>query len=1165
MKGKLKKFIVIALMAACVIVCLSLGVANMKVSWADAEKTAIAASSETGTGKMGYVITDQNGEILETFDENGNVTGEDAENSIMTLDSYYDYSKDGVTWTWETVDGVRTWTSCSGYGSNLVVPSYDPEESSLNDYVSNPVVAVGEKFLKDDTKIKTVTFSEGDTRIIGEYAFSDCSNLESVDTGNSVTTIGSHAFGDCSKLKSVTIGKNVTSIGTYAFHDCEILTEIYYNAVIVEDLSGTYFWVFSEAGQSGSGITVTFGPNVTHIPSGLFDVVARSDYSYAKPKIKTIIFEDNSKLKSIAGFSFGTCCDTVDVYITDIAAWCETDFMYSSVSNTTSVGSPFNCSNLYLNNKLVEDLVIPSGVTSINSYAFRSCYSIKHVEIPNSVTSIGDGAFYSCKSLESVEIPSGVTEINYRTFYKCTGLTSVTIPDSVTTIGGSSFMYCTSLTSVTIPDSVTTIGNAAFSCCELLATLTLPKELTYIGSNAFDGCACLKSLTIPEKVTYIGDYAFGDCTSLTKINFNAVAVQNKSSGSQVFYKAGQSGSGITLTIGKSVTKIPAYLFCAKETTQSSYAINITTVKFEDGSKCESIGKYAFAYNCQYLTSITIPYSVTEIGKYAFYYTKKLSSVIFEDPTGWYRTDGKNRNSLDSDSLSDPSTAATYLSSTYYKYDWYQKLPEEFEYTLSSDGTYYILTKFNNKNSTYTDVVMDATYEALPVKEIAASVFEEHTEITSVTISENITTIGEYAFYNCTGLTSVTIPDSVTTIGEYAFDGCTGLTSLTIGEGVITIGAYAFRCKYLTKINFNAVAMDDLSSKNQVFYNAGDSGSGIAVTIGANVTKIPAYLFFPYSTTLTTHTPSYTSVEFMSGSKCTSIGKYAFYSCSHLKSMEIPDSVTSIGNYAFHGCSGLTSLTIGTGVTSIGTYVFYGCSSLTSVTFKNTEGWSCSYSITTIDMDSSDLSNTSTAATYLTSTYYKYTWTRTEGAGFTYRLSSDGTYYILESYVGRSTSVTVEGTHNGLPVKEIGPYAFEGNTRMMGVVISENITAIGEGAFYCCTLLMSVEFPSTLVTIGDLAFAGCTVLLAVEFPSSLVSIGEGAFLGSCLAGVVFSSGLESIGGYAFAGTYLLQLYVDDLASFLAIDFADSYANPLSVLSENGGTFYVGGLETTKLTA
>ncbi|MBR2296972.1 MAG: InlB B-repeat-containing protein, partial [Clostridia bacterium] len=204
----------------------------------------------------------------------------------------------------------------------------------------------------------------------------------------------------------------------------------------------------------------------------------------------------------------------------------------------------------------------------------------------------------------------------------------------------------------------------------------------------------------------------------------------------------------------------------------------------------------------------------------------------------------------------------------------------------------------------------------------------------------VTKIEQGAFSYCTSLTSVTIPDSVTSIGEYAFSSCTRLTSITIPNSVTEIGAGAFRdCYSLTEINFNATAMNDLSSSNEVFSYAGQNGGGIKVTIGKNVTKIPDYLFYPSASN--SYSPKITSVIFEEGSVCESIGESAFSGCDSLTSITIPDSVTSIGNYAFRNCTSLTSVTIGESVTSIGYSAFYGCTALTSITIPD--------SVTTIEL------------------------------------------------------------------------------------------------------------------------------------------------------------------------------------------------------------------------
>ena len=162
---------------------------------------------------------------------------------------------------------------------------------------------------------------------------------------------------------------------------------------------------------------------------------------------------------SIGEYAFDDCESLTKVCISDIATWCQIDFNYDNPL--------FYAHNLYLNGKLVEDIVIPDGVTSINNYAFWCCDSLTSITIPDSVTSIGVCAFEGCTSLTSVTIPNSVTSIGIGAFCGCTSLTSVIIPDGVSSIGVQAFAYCDYFTSIVIPGSVTHIDGGAFMYTDL--------------------------------------------------------------------------------------------------------------------------------------------------------------------------------------------------------------------------------------------------------------------------------------------------------------------------------------------------------------------------------------------------------------------------------------------------------------------------------------------------------------------------------------------------------------------------------------------------------------------------------------------------------------------------------------------------------------------------
>ena len=194
---------------------------------------------------------------------------------------------------------------------------------------------------------------------------------------------------------------------------------------------------------------------------------------------------------------------------------------------------------------------------------------------------------------------------------------------------------------------------------------------------------------------------------------------------------------------------------------------------------------------------------------------------------------------------------------------------------------------------------------------------------------------------------------------------------------------------------------------------------------------------------------------------TSIGSYAFESCSGLTSVTIPNSVTSIGYRAFYYCSSLTSVTIPNSVTSIANNAFHGCSSLTSVTIPN--------SVTSIRYGAFHGCSSLTSVTIPNS------------------VTSIGDYAFYRC--SSLTSVTIPNS-----VTSIGDYAFESCSSLTSVTIPNSVTSIGEEAFRDCSSLTSVIIPNSVTSIGEEAFRDCSSLTSVTIPNSVTSIGSSAFSG-----------------------------------------------------------------------
>ena len=189
-------------------------------------------------------------------------------------------------------------------------------------------------------------------------------------------------------------------------------------------------------------------------------------------------------------------------------------------------------------------------------------------------------------------------------------------------------------------------------------------------------------------------------------------------------------------------------------------------------------------------------------------------------------------------------------------------------------------------------------------------------IHSVTIPQNVKSIGYKAFYECDGLESLTIKDAATSIGSWAFAECPLTTTLELGENITTIGDYAFRsCSSLTNVT---IPQSVTSIGDGAFAFCSKMGS---LTIKDATTSIGEYAF-GYCAKLKT---------LKLGENITTIGNDAFWYCCALTNVTIPQSVTSIGTNAFTECDSLTTLSLGKNIETIGQYAFRECQNLANVT------------------------------------------------------------------------------------------------------------------------------------------------------------------------------------------------------------------------------------------
>ena len=311
-------------------------------------------------------------------------------------------------------------------------------------------------------------------------------------------------------------------------------------------------------------------------------------------------------------------------------------------------------------------------------------------------------------------------------------------------------------------------------------------------------------------------------------------------------------------------------------------------------------------------------------------------------------------------------------------------------------------------------------------------------------------------------------------------------------------------------NFSAVS----PSGHTLFYNIISGGVEVTIEFSDHTyNNAPKYTNAPTGTLTIPSSVVYDGNTY----SVTSIGTFAFYWCSGLTSVTIPNSVTNIGESAFNGCSGLTSLTIPNSVTSIGSFAFVRCSGLTSVTIPN--------SVTSIGFGAFGICSGLTAIT-IPSSVDSLGGMAFYGCNSLAIVNYNATNCIYNSndpqteYTGRflfKECPSLITLNIGDNVTHIPNYIFHGCSSLTSVTIGNSVTSIGFDAFSGCSSLTSLTIPNSVTSIGGLAFCGCSSLTSVTIPNSMTSIEYRTFAGcSGLTSVTIGNSVTSIGNEAFSG-------------------------------------------------
>ena len=553
-------------------------------------------------------------------------------------------------------DGVTIYYNYTNNGTELAV-TYQ----SRGSHAYSGTVVIPEEVTDNGNTLKVTS--------IGFEAFASCTNLKSVIIPNSVTRIEGTAFQYCYNLNSVTIPNSVNIIGKKAFYYCYSLTAV--------DIPNSVTNIGEEAFEKCSGlISVSIPNSMTSISSNLFKDCSGLTSATIADGVTTIESEAFVDCTSLAIINVPTSVTYIGADAFKNTAW-----LGSQPDGTVYAGSV-----LYIYKGVMPvntSITIKQGTIRIGEGAFKNCDHLTSVDIPNSVKSIEPDAFYDCIGLTSLHIPYSVTNIGQRAFDGCLGLTSVTIPNSMKTIGRFAFNQCISLTAVHITDLQAwcqiqfeydeysnPLSNAhhLFVNGEETNDLVIPNGVTAIGNFAFAGCSDLTSITIPNSVTDIGKDTFKNCKKLTKVNLNSHSLVSRDYSSSSSIREFFGNQVTDYIIGEDVMSIGSNAFkdCSAMTSIiiSNSVTSIGENAFSGTAWFESqpegvvyAGAFLYTYkgtmpantsiaikegtivicdvafrNCSGLVSVTIPNSVTNIGKEAFKNCNNLTSVIIPNST-----------------------------------------------------------------------------------------------------------------------------------------------------------------------------------------------------------------------------------------------------------------------------------------------------------------------------------------------------------------------------------------------------------------------------------------------------------------------------------------------------------------------------------------------------
>ncbi len=691
---------------------------------------------------------------------------------------------------------------------------------------------------------------------IGDNAFYGLNGITSIKLPETVNKLGSYAFKDCTGLEKIIGTSNITTIEEGTFENCRVLSTF-------PDLSNVKSIGKNAFKNCASLTTIKISNTITSIGerafSGCVSLLETPDLS-GVTSIGDYAFEGCTMLTEIK--SIEGCATFGEGIFTGCANIAKLTIQFRESVEEFYLGSFFGDSEWIWENLMWYDHFYIIGVPHTGSTNHHVPKTLSEI-VYCGTGDIPFGLLWCMKSVTSFSDTSSASgKIGDYAFFRCSSLTSFSMVNpSVTEIGSHSFQGCASLHETPDLSSVTSIGDYAFAECKLITEVTIAGS---IGSHAFYNDSCLTDLTINEGCKSIGSFAFADCTTLNKINSSTIGEAN----------------------------FPNFL--------------------------KTIESYAF-WNCDSLTNVSLG-SSTSLSADSFKGCSNITKLSLSvNGDGW--SSGSSFASAFPDSVIN-ITEITVLEGT--------KIP---------DGLFQGMTYVESITlpDTITSIGANAFRGCTSLKRINSNVDG------TFNLSNGLKTIGDSAFNGCTGLINANLGTSLLTIGTSAFKGCSNLVNAQLGDKVTSVGTYAFRnCSNIKRINSDVDGTINIPDsvttiEDGVFYQCSNLISVKLPFIGRSIKQgsVAYQNCFGYIFGYTTSSSSDEISGYIYSGNITSTIYYHYAVPASLKNVTVTIQ-TVIPDKAFYNCSMLSNIVLPNSVTSEGTSAYYNCSAKISKTYVPTK-------------------------------------------------------------------------------------------------------------------------------------------------------------------------------------------------------------------------------------